>query len=93
MMDFIYIFSCLKFKQPQLSLPHNSFSITAEASNVSCVKNSVFFICDQWVSFRAGFFRSFSVYVDLSGLRNAHSLMKCCLVSGAAEHKLQVEFT
>ena len=62
-------------------------SITADASNVSCVQKSGLFTCNQCVSFRAVFFRSFSVKVDLSGLGNVHSLINCCLVSGAAVHK------
>ena len=40
MVDFAQIFSCLKFKQPHVSLSICSFLSTAEASNVNCVKNS-----------------------------------------------------
>ena len=35
-------------------------------------------------------YSSFSEYAALSLLRNEHSLMKCCLVSGLALHSLQV---
>ena len=91
-MDFINIFSCLKCKEPQLSLSHCSISIAAEVSNVNCVKTQGYSLVYYEYNLGLVWFL-FSVKFDLSGLRNAHSLMNCGLVSGATEHNFQVEIT
>ena len=80
---------------PQVILSNCSLSSTAEASSVNCAKNSGSFISDlsMYADWKTGFLRSFSEYAALSLLRNEHSLMKCCLVSGSAVHSLQVGLT
>ena len=79
----------------QVILSNCSLSSTAEASSVNCVKNSGSFISDLWMyaDCKTGFLRSFSEYAALSLLKNEHSLMKCCLVSGSDLHNLQAGLT
>ena len=56
MMNLRNKFPGLKFKQPPNVSITRPLSITADASNVSCVKKSGLFTCNECVSFRAGFF-------------------------------------